>query len=103
MSELTDIAGKIDRAAQILSGPARAASRDCTWLQRHPDLHAEIISLQDELRQSAASLNGTSDLGLHFMEAQSVGNRLCELFQAEELDERLEPQNPAAFDSLSTG
>lgn len=84
MAELTeDMARKIDRASQILSGLARVASRDCTWLRRNPELHAEILDLQQHLREAAARVTGTEDLGAHFEEAQSVGILLTGLFQPE--------------------
>lgn len=84
MVELTDgMARKIDRAAQILSGLTRAASKDCSWLRRHPDLLAEILELQTELREVAAKVTNDQDLGGFFVEAQSVGNELSELFRTE--------------------
>lgn len=84
MIELTEeVARKIDRAAQILSGLTRAASKDCSWLRRHPDLLAEILQLQTELREVAAKASGAQDLGAFFLEAQSVGSELSELFRTE--------------------
>lgn len=86
MVEMTeDTARKIGRAAQILSGLSRAASKDCSWLRRHPGLLSEILDLQAELRDLAATVTGDQDLGAYFREAQAVGSELSELFRAEEL------------------
>jgi hypothetical protein len=80
--ELTDdVARKINGASQILSGLTRAASKDCDWLQRNPELHAEILGLQRDLRTTAATVTGDNDLTAHLIEAQAVGTRLNELFQ----------------------
>lgn len=79
MFELTDdIARKLDRASQILSGLTRVASKDCEWLQRNADLHSK-----SELRKFATGVIDNSDLGVHLLEAQAAGTRLSELFQAE--------------------
>jgi hypothetical protein len=86
--ELTDeMARKIGRASQILSGLTRVASKDCDWLQRNPDLHAEILDLQSDMRRSAAQVTGENDLGAYLIEAQAVGTRLGELFHVEEKPE----------------
>ena len=80
--ELTpEMAQKINRAAQVMSGLTRAASKDCSWLRTNPDLHAEILELQNDLRDYAASVLGSGDMSLHLMEAHAVGNQLRELFQ----------------------
>lgn len=71
----------MQRASQILTGLARLASRDCSWLRDNPDLHAELLALQDELRETAAEVTGDTDLGLHLMEAHIVGTQLGTLFQ----------------------
>ncbi|TLM84535.1 hypothetical protein FDW83_07405 [Pseudarthrobacter sp. NamE2] len=80
--ELTpEMALKINRAAQVLSGLTRAASQDCSWLRTNTNLHAEILELQNDLRDYAAGVLGFGDMSLHLMEAHAVGNQLRELFQ----------------------
>lgn len=84
MFELTDdIARKLDRASQILSGLTQLASKDCEWLQRNADLHSEMLDLQSELRKFATGVIDNNDLGAHLLEAQAAGTRLSKLFQAE--------------------
>ena len=51
MIELTDeMARKIERASQILSGLTRAASKNGGGIRRNPGLHSEILDLRSELR-----------------------------------------------------
>lgn len=91
MIELTEeLAQKINRASQILSGLSRAASKDCAWVRSSSDLHSEILDLQNELREAAAKVTGDNDIGLHFMQAQAVGVEISELFHAEEKLERVQ-------------
>jgi hypothetical protein len=95
MIEVTDdIARKIDRASQILSGLTRVASKDCEWVQRNANLHSEILNLQSELRKFATEVTGEADLGAHLLEAQAAGTRLSELFKAEHVLERAQPHKP---------
>jgi hypothetical protein len=80
--ELTpEMAQKINQAAQVMSGLTRAASQDCGWVRTNTDLHAEILELQNDLRDYAASVLGSSDMSAHLMKAHTVGNQLRELFQ----------------------
>lgn len=80
--ELTsEMAQKINRAAQVMSGLTRAASQDCGWVRSNNALHAEILDLQNDLRDYAASVLGSGDMSAHLMEAHTVGNQLRELFQ----------------------
>ncbi|UKA67726.1 hypothetical protein LFT44_04730 [Arthrobacter sp. FW306-05-C] len=84
MIELTvELAQKLDRAAQILGGLSRVASRDCTWIRSSSDLHAEILRLQSDLREAAAKVTGSSDVSLHLSQARAVGTELGTLFQPE--------------------
>jgi hypothetical protein len=88
MNEMTDaMAQKLDRASQILSGLSRAASKDCDWLRSNHELHSEILELQNVLRAAAARVTGNTDMGTHLEEARTVGNQLCELFQADKKPE----------------
>lgn len=77
----------MDRASQMLSGLTRVASRDLNWLWSNAELHAESLTLQSDLRTAAARVTGDADMGAHFQGAHEVGNRLCELFQAEKKPE----------------
>lgn len=81
MELTTEMALKINRAAQVMSGLTRAASQDCGWVRTNNDLHAELLELQNELRDYAAAVLGSSDMSEHLMEAHTVGNQLRELFQ----------------------
>lgn len=65
-----------------MSGLTRAASQDCGWVRTNTDLHAEILELQNDLRDYAASVMGSGDMSQHLMEAHAVGNQLHELFQS---------------------
>lgn len=80
--ELTpEMARHINRAAQVMSGLTRAASQDCGWVRTNNNLHAEMLELQNHLRDYAASVLGLSDMSEHLTEAHTVGNQLRELFQ----------------------
>ncbi len=99
--ELTsEMAQKINRAAQVMSGLTRAASQDCGWVRTNNDLHAELLELQNELRDYAAGVLGSSDMSEHLMEAHTVGNQLRELFQPLMIPGITTPTNdaPEGFD-----
>lgn len=92
MIELTeDLARKINRASQILSGLSRAASKDCSWVRNSSELHSEILDLQNDLREAAAPVTGDHDLGLHLLQAQAAGIEISALFQAEDRFKPLQP------------
>lgn len=92
MIELTeDLARKINRASQILSGLSRVASKDCSWVRNSSELHSEILNLQNELREAAAAVTGDHDLSLHLIQAHAAGIEISELFHAEDRLERLQP------------
>ncbi|WP_411374120.1 hypothetical protein ACLH0K_13780 [Arthrobacter sp. MPF02] len=63
-------------------------------------LHAEILDLQNELRDYAAGVLGSSDMSEHLMEAHTVGNQLRELFQPLMIPGITTPTNdaPEGFD-----
>jgi hypothetical protein len=91
MIELTeDLARKINRASQILSGLSRAASKDCSWVRNSFELHSEILDLQNDLREAAAAVTGDHDLSLHLMQAHAAGTEISGLFHPNDRPEHLQ-------------
>lgn len=102
--ELTpEMARHINRAAQVMSGLSRAVSQDCGWMRANSALHAEIVELQNDLRDYAAGVLGSGDMSEHLIEAHSVGNKLREVFQSFAIPDLTTPidNSPQGLDPYS--